>query len=91
MATQLSKPNNDIRGAEVFSNPDLSKRAKVMYGIMLKYADINGKFTVSHDMLLKDAGVFAKKTIALATKELAEKGILKRRRTRDAVRYQLLK
>jgi hypothetical protein len=91
MATQLSEPNNDLRGAEVFSNPDLSRRAKVMYGIMLKYADVNGKFTISHDMLLKEAGVFAKKNIALATKELVEKGIIKRRRTREAVRYTLLK
>lgn len=91
MATQLSEPNNDLRGAEVFSNPDLSRRAKVMYGVMLKYADLNGRLTVTHEMLMKDIGVFAKKSVGLATQELAEKGVLKRRRTRDAVRYTLLK
>lgn len=91
MATQLSKPNNDLRGASVFNDLDLSKRAKVLYGILMKYADVNGRLTVSHEMLLKETGCFAKRTIGLATKELTEKGVIKRRRTRTAVRYQLLK
>jgi hypothetical protein len=91
MATQLSEPNNEFLGASVFSDNTLSRRAKVMYGVMLKYADVNGRLTVTHEMLMKDIGVFAKKSVGLATQELAEKGVLKRRRTRAAVRYQLLK
>jgi hypothetical protein len=91
MAPQLSKPNNELRGASVFSDHNLSRRAKVMYGVMLKYADVNGRLTVTHEMLMNDIGVFAKKSVGLATQELAAKGVLKRRRTRAAVRYQLLK
>jgi hypothetical protein len=91
MAKQLSKPNDDLRGAAVFNDENISRRAKIMYGVMLRYADVNGKFTIDHETLMRDIGAFTKKTVGVATKELAEKGVLKRRRTSAAVHYTLLK
>jgi Helix-turn-helix domain len=87
----LSEPNSETRGASVFNDPALSKRAKVMYGVMLKYADVNGTFTVSHTTLMQDIGAMTKRTVALATKELADNGILSRQRKSASVRYKLLK
>lgn len=91
MATQLSKPNDELRGAAVFNDENISRRAKVMYGVMLRYADVNGKFTIDHETLMHDIGAFTKKTVGIATQELVKKGVLKRRRTRAAVHYQILK
>lgn len=87
----FSQPNNALRGATVFNDPNLSRRAKVMYGVMLKYADVNGTFTINHATLMQDIGAFTKKTVGIATKELADHGVLKRRRTNAAVHYTLLK
>jgi hypothetical protein len=87
----LSEPNTELRGAAVFNDPTLSRRAKVMYGVMLRYADVNGKFTIDHATLMREIGAFTKKTVGIATKELADNGVLKRRRTSAAVHYQLLK
>jgi hypothetical protein len=91
MATQLSKSNDDVRGAAVFNDENISRRAKIMYGVMLKYADVNGKFTINHETLMHDIGALTKKTVGVATKELADRGIIKRRRTSAAVHYTLLK
>jgi predicted transcriptional regulator len=86
----LSAPNNNLRGASVFNDSTLSNRAKITYGVMLKYADVNGRFTLNHATLMREMNL-AKKTVAVATKELVEHGVLKRQRVGNAVQYQFLR
>lgn len=89
MTVPLSQPNDDVRGASVFNHPTLTLRAKVTYGVLMRYADVNGRCTLQHKTLMQEMDV-SQTTVVRSLKELSDKGIIKRRQAQTAVHYQLL-
>jgi hypothetical protein len=87
---QLSKPNNDLPGAQVYNDERLTLRARIVYGVLTKYCDANRTCTVSHRVLMNEFKG-SKSMITRAVAQLEEFGVITRRRGSREVCYRLLK
>lgn len=62
----------------VIRNPDISLRAKALYGYLASYADATtGELTVSLNRMASECGVTSS-TVKRILKELVDKGVVKR-------------
>ena len=89
MRPHCSELRTDIVGANVFNNPNLSKSAKVAFGVLMLFVDVNGRCTLQHKQLMKALNV-SQSSIVRATKELVEAGAIRRKRTSTTVHYQIV-
>ena len=89
MQPHCSALRTDIVGANVFNNPNLSKSAKVTFGVLMLFVDVNGRCTLQHKQLMQELNV-SQSSIVRATKELVQAGVIKRTRTATTVHYQIV-
>jgi DNA-binding MarR family transcriptional regulator len=85
----VSQIRTDIRGSGVFNNPNLSRAAKTTFGVLMLFADVNGRCTLQHKQLMEQLNV-SQSSIVRATKELVEAGAIRRKRTSTTVHYQIV-
>lgn len=75
----MSFPDFTQRGASVFNDETLSLRARVCYGVMLKYADMNGNCSLRLQTLREEMQV-STSVVTRVTKELVAGKIVRRTR-----------